>query len=179
LVIGCDRPNVDAAAVAATASASARPAQSAVATPTAAASSSAAPASSYAGEWRGDYESKRARVDVPRGNPWPGWKKDDGSRLGTGSVKLTIAADGEISGEASGALGALWLRGRLEGDAIRAGVSPARADEVGAMTGTLTGNTRAQAIQATIRAASPDGEVVRVAEVTLHKKNESGDEAPH
>ncbi len=167
---GCDRPSASSSPPAASArtTAAARGSTTA-AVATASAPAAETPASPYQGRWGGDYESKRAAIELPKGYPSPAWQKDDGSRLGNGSVELRVDRDGFLAGEASGALGALELRGRIEDGALRAGATPA-GDDAGAMTGTLTGEPREKAIRCTLRAASEDGEIVRIAEVTLRRK---------
>jgi hypothetical protein len=171
----CDRPSDRAgptsspsSATASSAAAHASTASSAVATGSAAPNSSAR--SPAAGTWSGGYESKRAQVELPRGNPWPAWKKDDGARLGPGSVEVTVDDAGFVQGQVSGALGALRVRGRVEDGALRAGVTPVDPSEDGGMTGTITGTVKDAVIVATVRASSSTGQTVRVADVSLKRK---------
>jgi hypothetical protein len=171
-LVACDRPLAKDNTVA-TASATAKAVASAAASgPTASATPSAraAAASPFAGTWSGDYDAKRAPVDLPKSTPWAAWKNDDGGRLGTGTVALRVDEGGYVDGETDGALGKLRLRGRIEDGALRAGVTPADPDDAPALSGALVGEAREGALTGTLRASAHDGELVRVATVTLRRK---------
>jgi hypothetical protein len=134
-------------------------------------SASAAPASPYAGSWTGSFKAEKGAVEVPKGVTYKAWEDDDGKALsGAGEVILTIGDDGEVKGTASGALGKLDIRGRLEDDALRAGVVPADPQAEDAVAGVLTGELKGKDIIAHLRVANGDASLVRQAKLTLAKK---------
>lgn len=125
--------------------------------------------SPFAGTWRASFEATRGEVSLAKDHPWPAWKKDAGTRLGKGNIELVVAADGSVTGTIGGALGELDLRGRLEDGTLRAGVTPKEPDEPDAMRGTLVGTAAGAKLDATLRASSGDGLVVRTAKLGLAK----------
>ncbi|HSN98870.1 MAG TPA: hypothetical protein VLS89_11315 [Candidatus Nanopelagicales bacterium] len=100
-------------------------------------------------------------------------KGDDGKvATGAGAVTLTIEADGEIRGKAKGALGNLTVVGRLEGDVVRASVTPDDPYAQHAMSGILVGRLEGDVIRANLRVAGPDAMLVRESPVELRPFNE-------
>ena len=98
-------------------------------------------------------------------------RSDDGTTsVGAGTITLTIAADGELSGKVKGALGDATLRGRAEGGTVRASVFPDDPASPTAMTGVLVGMVKNDTIHADIRVAGPDATVVRESPVELKRK---------
>jgi len=131
---------------------------------------SARPTEALEGIWSGSYEAKRGKVDLPKDSPWPAWRKDDGKRLGQGVVELTIEGSGDVRGAVSGALGALSIRGRVEGGVLRAGVAAEDPTGEAAMAGRLTATLKDNAMKGELRASDERGDTVRVAEVVLRRR---------
>ncbi|MFH1604032.1 MAG: hypothetical protein ABIH03_09000 [Pseudomonadota bacterium] len=103
--------------------------------------------------------------------PYKWWKADDGtSASGAGEMELRIAPDGVVDGNASGALGNMIIRGILEEDGLRAGVSPTDPGSETSMTGVLVGAAKQEAIEADLRVSSHDASLVRRAVVRLKRK---------
>jgi hypothetical protein len=149
-----------------TTSVSAAPKATASAEP--AATKPSQPQSPQTGSWIGSYETAKGKVDVPAGVSYPIWTKDDGTlHSGKGTVELTVAADGVVSGKVDGALGALTVAGVVESDWLRAGLTPAKPDGVNLMTGVLIGEVKGSQIDGSLRLANHDGSVVRVGKLTL------------
>lgn len=135
-------------------------------------SASAAPESmSFAGTWEGSYTAKKGTVELPSKVKDKTRSRDDGATgIGPGTVTLTIAPDGELSGKLSGALGAATLRGTVEGDMVRASVFPDDPAAPTAMTGVLVGMRKEGVIRGEIRVAGPDASVVRESPIELKRK---------
>lgn len=120
----------------------------------------------------GAYEAKAATVFTP--DTAPPFQNDPAGALGPGTLTLVLPADGgEVTGEATGALGALKLHGLLEGTRLTAQATP-DPNATPAMWGTLVADVKgsgdARALSGTLRASSADGHIVREAAFTLTKK---------
>ena len=171
IAIGCGKQGgSEAAGGAATASASA-----ATASPSSSSSSSSSSASSAkpAGKtpFVGEYDAKVGVVHVQ--DKAPPFADEDSGALGKGELSLDLpAADGDVTGKASGALGAQTFTGAIEAGRLSGTLRP--DGDPSALTGTLmgdvTGSGDARTIVGTIRASGPDGRVVREAAFTLKKK---------
>ena len=150
-----DTKPVPAPAVSLAAQASgALPAESAPPTPSA--SALATPPPAYFGVWNGAYEAKKGTLTLNPGASPKRWAKDGGpGALGAGTVKLTITLDGDVQGSVEGALGPGTLRGRAEGDVIRASLFPDDPGRVDAMTGVLVGLVKGDVVKAEIHASGP------------------------
>jgi hypothetical protein len=123
------------------------------------------------GSWRGEFEAKRATVTLPKGSPDATWADDDGKvAAGSGTVQLEIDPGGMVSGDVSGALGKLTIRGMLEQDALRAGLAPSDPSTEPAMTGVLVGKWDGKGLKGTLRVSSHDARLVRAADVQLERK---------
>lgn len=96
----------------------------------------AAAAATLVGTFKGAFEAKATELYMPDTDAlkkrWRGEESKDG--LGAGEVTVVIAADGTVSGTATGPLGTLTLNGFAEGEQIAAALSP--ENEQG-FTGTL------------------------------------------
>ena len=120
----------------------------------------------------GAYEAKLGAVRTPEDSP----KFDDVTEgaLGPGTLTLVLPAeDGEVSGTASGALGASTLHGATSGAVVTAQLRPdSGATPVmwGLLSATIEGTGDARTITGTLRESSDDGHVVREATFTLKKK---------
>jgi hypothetical protein len=92
--------------------------------------------------------------------------------VGAGKVELTISADGDVRGKASGALGNATLTGRAdEGSAaLRASWFPDDPTAPNAMTGVLIGFLKGGVVAAEIRVAGPDATLVRESKIELKRK---------
>lgn len=108
---------------------------------------------------------------VPRGVKHVAQEKDDGSSAtGQGTLELRIDAQGQVTGKASGALGAQSVRGVMQEDMLRAGVSPVDPASDDGMTGVLVGKADAEAIVAELRVSNHDASVVRSSQVRLERR---------
>lgn len=124
-----------------------------------------------AGAWEGAYDAKKGRVEMPSGVKDPARAADDGKRwAGPGLVKLTVTADGDVTGKSQGALGNASLRGKMDGKMLRASFIPDDPTAAGAMTGVLVGPLKDGAVQAELRVAGSDALVVRQANFQIKKK---------
>jgi hypothetical protein len=123
------------------------------------------------GTWEGHYEAKKGTVAVPPRVKDKSFAKDKGTvAVGPGSVTITVAPDGALSGKGKGALGAISLTGKAEGDMIRASILPDDPSAANAMTGVLVGMLKEGAITGEIHVAGPDATMVRDAAITLKRK---------
>jgi hypothetical protein len=142
----------------------------------AAPSAAAAPAARkpwYEGSWAGTYKSERHVMDVAVGAPRQ-WSKDDGSKAaGDGTLELSVAADGVVSGSAKGPLGTHSLRGRADEQGLNVELVP-EPQEVEAFRGVLQTQRSGENLTGELRASSGDSLVVRKAAVTLSKKPSGG-----
>lgn len=135
------------------------------------AASAAAETGAIAGTWEGTYDAKKGTVEMPAKVKDKARAKDDGkTSTGSGSVTLTISSDGEITGNAKGALGDATLRGKVEGAMVRASVFPDNPTSPSAMTGVLVGMLKDGAIRAELRVAGPDALIVRESAIELKRK---------
>jgi hypothetical protein len=122
-----------------------------------------------AGTWEAAYDAKKGSLDLPPKVKDPG--RDDGkTAVGPGKLELTIAANGDVHGKGTGALGASTLTGRAEGGTLRATLLPDDPRAQNAMTGVLIGLIKGDVIRGEIHVAGPDGTMVREAQVELKKK---------
>jgi len=129
------------------------------------------PRNPYAGAWRGKYKATQASVTVPKGVAYKWWEGDDGaSASGDGQIELTVAEDGSVAGTSSGALGNLTIRGMVEEDVLRAGVTPTDQASEASMTGVLVGTVTEKSIEAQLRVSSHDAALVRRSAVRLTRK---------
>jgi hypothetical protein len=138
--------------------------------PTTASASPGTPTASaaLAGSWTGEYDAKVARVEMPAGIRDSTRKKEPGRvAMGKGTVTLTIADGGDVSGSGKGALGDLVLVGQAEEGKVRASISPATPDQDPALSGVLYLELGGSALTGTLRVAGPDSVVVRQSAIKL------------
>jgi hypothetical protein len=98
---------------------------------------------------------------------------DDGKAMaGAGKVELTVSAEGDVRGKASGALGDATLTGKFDEavGALRASWLPDDPTAPNAMTGVLIGFLKGDVIAAEIRVAGPDATLVRESKIELKHK---------
>jgi hypothetical protein len=87
---------------------------------------------------------------------------------GHGTLKLTAAADGTVTGTAEGSLGDQEVRGAFEGDAFTARLVPKTGDAT-AYAGTLTAHREASQAVGVLVASTGNGHDARAGTVTLSK----------
>jgi hypothetical protein len=98
------------------------------------------------------------------------WEKDDGKRFsGEGQLTLNLSPEGDAIGELSGALGKLALRGKMEGEDLRASIVPSGSDITQIQNGYLTLRRVGDGYQGQLVAASGDALLLREGNVTLSK----------
>jgi len=132
---------------------------------------SAAPAASAAptkpwfeGAWQGTFQAELFRIQMPVGGV-KAWQDDDGKRAsGEGKLSLEVAADGGVLGTASGALGALAVAGRVDGDRAALTLSSAEPD---GFHGVILASQTPEGMKGTLSASSADSLQVRRADVVL------------
>jgi hypothetical protein len=141
------------------------------------ASAQAAEPDPRVGRWTATYRAARAVVEIPPGLPAKTWQRDDGSSAsGEGRIELSIDKDGQARGSAEGPLGKLALRGIVDGDSLRVGVSPQTPTEEPAFAGLLVAALAEGLFVGELRVSSGDGTIVRSAPVRLARPAPSGAE---
>lgn len=180
-VVSCDKPAPEKPAPANTASSqpppsgstvglSEKPAPSAPA-PSASAAAESASDSVLVGAWEGRYEAKKGVVGMPPRVEDKVRSKDDGkTAIGNGTITITIAKDLELSGLSEGALGKAKLRGKVDGDEVRAAFDPVDVQDKQGMFGIVSGKRKDDQIEAQIRVANGDATIVREANIVLRRK---------
>jgi hypothetical protein len=149
----------------------AAPTATVTAAPSGSQSAAQAGAGSPVGTWEGSYNAKKGTVELPSKVKDKARGRDDSSAaVGPGTVTLTISPDGELSGKATGALGDATLRGKAEGEMVRASVFPDNPALPHAMTGVLVGMLKEGVIRGEIRVAGPDATIVRESAIELKRK---------
>lgn len=167
---GCSRKDSPAPQAVAPPSASASPASSAQA---AAPAPSAAPTSWCAGAWAGTYRAAPHHIELPtnRGGI-PEWKADDGKAfVGPGTIELTCAADGIVTGSLHGALGEQEIRGASDDTSLHARLVPKSATPPG-FSGTVALVRAGAEVSGDLQASTADGRVARTAAVTLTRRGD-------
>jgi len=118
---------------------------------------------------KGSYTAKQAEVRTPEDAP-KFIHPDSKDGVGTGELELTMPAKrGEVTGKASGALGAQVFSGWLDEGRLTGTLHPAEG-AAPAMWGLVDANVEGGTVKGTIRASGHDGRVVREAPFTLEKK---------
>ena len=129
------------------------------------AAASAAPAKPwYEGAWQGTYKAELLRLETAAGGVKK-WKDDDGSTAsGEGKLSLQAAADGTVSGSASGPLGEHTVAGKVEGDRVALSLIPAQAE---GFRGVILASQQGDGMQGSLIVATGDSLTARKASVTL------------
>jgi len=127
----------------------------------------------YQGEWSGPFTAKPFRVEMSaKEGAIKEWEEDDGTAFaGEGQLQLSVDANGNVSGKASGPLGYLLASGEVDGETLRVGLRserPASADQIG--TGTLIVDRKGDQLEGTLRASTGDSRKLRIASLTLSKE---------
>lgn len=168
-LIGCRRPADTSQADAGQASSNGAP-EPTGSRPTAATASTQVGTTGAAesGSWQGRFAIHPGVVHLPRGVRYPTWHGAGAEPpAGNGRLRMHIDDDGYVVGTASGALGTLTLRGRVEKGELRAGLQPQASDSSPAMFGVLVGKAQGDCIEGLLRASSETGERVSEASVTM------------
>lgn len=147
--------------------------------PSGSAAQAAAPAPSSAqkswcaGAWAGTYRAAPHHIDLPtnRGGI-PEWKADDGKAfVGPGTIELTCAEDGTVTGSLHGVLGEHDIRGVSDDASLQARLVPKPTTPPG-FSGTVALARTGTEVTGDLQASTPDGRVARTAAVTLTKRGE-------
>lgn len=160
LLIACDRKNDDANKPAPSASQSAAPTASVVV--------DAGPAKN---DWSGNYTAKPASIFVPDGGEWSGVKfrgEDAGEGLGDGTLTITIAPDGIVSGVGDGALGAFTIAGTSTGNDLTFVVRRKDPTDM-SFTGTGQAKIDQGKLEGSMRVSKATANVIREATFSLHR----------
>lgn len=129
------------------------------------------PLDAVAGTWTGKYDAQKGRVAMPTDVKDAARAGDDGKQMaGPGSVEITIAADGDVTGKSQGALGPAIVRGKIDGKMLRTSFVPENPLATRAMTGVLVGIVKGDTIVVELRVAGPDALLVRQSNFELKKK---------
>jgi len=118
---------------------------------------------------KGAYTAKQAEVRTPEDAPkFIHPESKDG--VGAGALEITMPGKrGEVTGKASGALGAQVFTGWLEDGKLTGTLYPASGSSP-QMWGLVDAAVESNTVKGTIRASDHDGRVVREAPFTLEKK---------
>jgi len=142
-------------------------AQASVAKAASAAPSARAPSKAwFEGAWQGVFETQLFRIEVPAGGAKE-WQQDDGKKAsGPGKLAFDAAPDGCVTGSATGALGNLLLRGRIDGERAAFELSSSTAD---GFHGVVLASQTPDGMKGTLSASSGDSLVARQATVTISR----------
>jgi hypothetical protein len=134
---------------------------------------SAARKSWFAGAWTGTYRAAAHHIDLPtnRGGI-PEWKADDGKAfVGAGSLELTCAEDGTVTGSSKGALGEQDIRGEFDEASVHARLVP-KSTVPPVFTGTFAVSRAGTEVTGELQASTADGRIARTAVVSLTRRPE-------
>jgi hypothetical protein len=164
-------PGADASTPSASASALAAPSASASA-PRASASAVTGPAASAA-TYAGTYTVAPATLHIPESKDYAHVKqaKDEPSKMvGNGTLSLSVAADGRVTGEIdSGPAAPALVDGSLVGGEIR-GVVLRKAPSDDGLTGTIVAKIGDASVDGKLSLAEANAAIVREGTVSLKKK---------
>lgn len=179
-VVSCDKPAPEKSADPVATNASAQPRGGSSSSektappdpaPSAAASAEIATDSVLVGTWEGKYDAKKGVVGMPARVEDKARAKDDGKiAIGAGTISITVRKDLELEGTSEGALGSAKLRGKVDGDEVRAAFDPVDVQDKQGMFGIVSGKRKDDQIEAVIRVASGDALVVRESNIVLRRK---------
>jgi len=128
----------------------------------------------YVGEWTGTYQASRFKIEMTDAEGAPKeWSKDDPRAFtGSGTLKLSVTEDHQVSGKLDGPLGNLVATGEVDGETLRVSLEPAApapAEQVSHAT--LIATRKAEAFEGQLRASTGNSLKVRVAAVVLTKQS--------
>jgi len=129
----------------------------------------------YEGSWRGRYEARHFKIEMPKQQGMvKDWASDDGKKAsGSGEINLKIDGAGQVSGTGQGPLGAMVALGEVDGDMLRVKLQPVDPGADGALGGFLLASRKGEAFSGKLQASSGDSLVVRDAPVELAKEGGS------
>ncbi|HEX7602800.1 MAG TPA: hypothetical protein VF316_14390, partial [Polyangiaceae bacterium] len=159
-VLACDKGKSDPGAAASASAASAAP------------SASVAVPKVKSNDWKGTYTAERASYYLPDSGEYKGVKfrgDDAGDALGEGTLSLKVDADGIVTGEGAGALGAVLLHGVLRGDDLTFTVSRKDPADLG-VTGTGLGTVTGDAVEGTMQLSAYRAQIIREAKFKLSRQ---------
>jgi hypothetical protein len=171
-LLACGKSSADSPATSTTTSTSTATAPStSTSTSTPTSSSTPTPTSSATpttpGTLSGDYDSKASTVVVPNAK----WKGDDDGKfgLGTGTMTLTLAADGSVTGTLSGALGDALLFGHADGATITGTMIP-KTPGADSFYGTFVAEKKDNTAKGKLMASRSNAGALREADFSLVAK---------
>ena len=181
--VGCSKSDPSPGTTAATGSASAAAVPASAAGPAPSGASSGAPAASGSpaearaaegkAAWKGSFKTRPGAVTLNKEASAyiKVWAKDPGTEMiGDGTISLQIpATKGPVQGEISGVLGDLLVNGDLDNGVLSARVDAKNPNDEKAMTGVLQGTIKGSTLEATLRVASRNANLVREAELKLSR----------
>lgn len=120
----------------------------------------------YEGSWQGSYKAELQKLETAAGGPKQ-WKEDDGSTAsGEGKLTLEAAADGTVTGTATGPLGEQAVSGKIEGEHVALALAP--ADPEG-FRGVILASQKDGAIQGTLSSSRGDALLARRGSISLSR----------
>jgi hypothetical protein len=123
----------------------------------------------FVGPWEARFrtEAHQVGLDRKRGAPREWEEGKDPRCLGEVTLSLEVDDAGMVQGSGTGALGAVSVQGVVEGDALRARLSPT---EAAGFHGSLTATRTDPGLTGELRASSGDSLELCKATVTLARK---------
>lgn len=132
----------------------------------------------HVGTWTCAFDAEVFKTDPSSVKKPPTTPKDDDGRLfvGKGRLELSITDGGQVSGQATGALGTLRASGELDEELLRVWLAPKSStdDQVGGAT--LVAARNGTKFEGKLRASTNDSRRLRVASITLERVDP---QAPH
>lgn len=130
------------------------------------------PTAKFAGAWGADFEATKGAVTLDPGVKEKAWTKDDGTAAsGNGRIELTVDAEGTVTGKLTGSLGDAVIVGWADDTGLNATFTPpAEAGEGPRMSGTIAVQEQDGKLKGTIRGASGDAKLVRIAGIALVRR---------
>jgi len=112
---------------------------------------------------------RKSTTTTKQGAP-SGWEKDDNKKFtGESTLSLSVAPDGTVQGTLKGALGEQTLRGKLQGDELRAAIVPTGSDSSLIQNGFVALKREGDSFKGNLSCASGDALILREASVELKK----------
>jgi hypothetical protein len=171
LALGCGDPSSNGGVGTSASGAVSAPGPAASATASVSATPSAARPSEGRSDFEGNYEVKKAEIELAPGVRVSTWKKDAGDvATGTGKIGLVLHAGGRVSGTLDGPLGPATLRGEHSDATVSATITPDDPTREGSFEGTLWGTKEGETIAFQLSATTADAALVRTARGKLTQK---------
>lgn len=128
----------------------------------------------YGGHWKGEFVAAKRQpgLSAKEGAP-AAWDKDDGKRFaGPSTLEVNVDSSGNVTGRVTGALGDLAVRGKIDGDELRANLVPKTQDVATIQNGYVVLTHEADSLKGRLSAATGDALVMRHSEMTLKKDSQ-------